>query len=332
MYSLLKTVSVVVLLAGMLSATSAAAPAPGPGSRIDRCPLFPVNNAWNMPVDGLPVDSNSTDYINTIGASTGLHPDFGSGQWNGGDIGIPYNIVPGSQTGYTVAFSYDPESDHVRYPIPLGYKIEYGSDHHILMIDRDNCRLYELFNASYSPASGWHAGSGAVFDLGSNRLRPDTWTSADAAGLPILPGLARYEEVNAGAINHALRFTADLTRKAHIWPARHDASDLTGSEYPPMGQRFRLKSSYTIPANFSPQTKIILTALKKYGLILADNGSNWYISGSPNPGWDDDRLVNELSQVFGSNFEAVDTSGLAISSDSAAFYPDFRLFTPLIRR
>jgi hypothetical protein len=288
--------------------------APASGA-IAGCPLFPENNVWNTPVEDLPVDPRSDEYIQATNLSNGLHPDFGSGSWQGQPIGIPYNIVTGATAGVSVSFQYSSESDHVLYPIPPNPLIEGGSDRHILIVDRDSCALYELFNASQS-GGRWSAGSGAYYSLFSNDLRPDTWTSADAAGLPILPGLARYDEVAAGAITHALRFTLSNTRDEHIWPARHDAPDKTAIQYPPMGQRFRLKASYQIPANFSLQTKVILQALKTYGMILADNGSDWYISGAPDPGWDDDRLVNELKLVKGTDFEAVDESGLMVDPNS----------------
>ncbi len=265
-------------------------------------------------MDNLPIDPNSSAYINTIG-DAGLHPDFGSGLWEGKPIGIPYNMVTGSQERVQVSFTYASESDPGPYPIPSDPRIEGGSDRHLLMVDRDNCILYELYAAQRQSNGNWTAGSGAIFDLRSNALRPAGWTSADAAGLPILPGLARYEEVASGQITHALRFTVPETRAAYTWPARHLASYNQESYYPPMGQRFRLKAGFDI-SRFSPQVKVILQALKTYGLILADNGSSWYISGAPDPGWDDDRLVSELSQVHGSDFEAVDVSSLIASPDS----------------
>jgi hypothetical protein len=291
---------------------SAAAQMP---AAIDGCPLFPADNVWNARVDTLPVDPHSNDYIATIGAATGLHPDFGA-DWNGGPFGIPYTTVPGTQPPVAVTFDYVNESDPGPYPIPPDAPVEGGSDRHVLVVDRDGCKLYELWNARRQAGGSWRAGSGAVFDLNSNALRPDTWTSADAAGLPILPGLVRYDEVAAGAIHHALRFTAQNTQQAYVWPARHYASSSTDPARPPMGQRFRLKASYTIPANFSPQVKVILTALKTYGMFLADNGSNWYISGAPDSRWNDDSLVNELRQVRGSDFEAVDESGLMVHPNS----------------
>jgi hypothetical protein len=282
------------------------------------CPIFPDDNVWNSPIESLPVDPNSQNYIETIGSGKGLHPDFGSGTWDGGPIGIPYTIVSGSQAKVNVIFDYADESDPGPYPIPPDALIEGGpgssGDRHVLIIDKDNCILYELFSA-YPQANGtWKAGSGAVFNLRSNELRPPTWTSADAAGLPILPGLVRYDEVAAGEIRHAVRFTAPQTRNTFIWPARHYASSLTGQQYPPMGQRFRLKATFDV-SGFSSDTKIILRALKKYGMILADNGSSWFISGVPDPRWNND-VLHELSRVSGSEFEAVDESSLMVNPDS----------------
>ncbi len=282
------------------------------------CNMFPADNIWNVPVDTLPLDANSDAYINTIGADVHLHPDFGSGLWEGGPIGIPYIDVPGTQTKVTVTFDYDDESDPGPYPIPPDAPIEGGSnsvgDRHVLVMDRDNCILYEMFYAFPQNDGAWHAGSGAIFDLNSHTLRPDGWTSADAAGLPILPGLIRYDEVALGEINHALRFTAPHTRRAYVWPARHYASSLTGVQYPPMGQRFRLKAGFDI-STFSTEVQVILNALKKYGMMLADNGSPWYISGVPDELWDND-VLRELRQIHGSDFEAVDVSSLIIDPDS----------------
>jgi hypothetical protein len=267
------------------------------------CPLFPASNVWNKRVDGLPVASNSKTMVATIGRDRPFHPDFGS--YLG--YGIPYNVVGSLTPRRTVHFTYDDESDHVGYPIPQSPKIEAGSDRHLLMWDTADCRLYELFDARKT-TSGWRAGSGATWDLTSNALRPNGWTSADAAGLPILPGLVRYEEIQAGAINHAIRFTAPLTRNAHIYPARHHAGSGWSTSLPPMGLRVRLKGWYDT-SGYSPRMRIILRAMKRYGLILADNGSPWFFSGSSDTRWDDDEL-NELKDLRGSNFEAVDTSGL----------------------
>ena len=282
------------------------------------CPIFPADNVWNTPIDQLPVDSNSSIYITTIGATTGLHPDFGT-FWEGAPIGIPYNIVPGTQPRVSITFDYFDESDPGPYPIPPDADIEGGNessgDRHILVLDEDNCVLYETYYSWPQPDGSWRAGSGAVYDLHSDALRPSGWTSADAAGLPILPGLVRYDEVASGEITHALRFTVQHTRKAFIWPARHYASNLTSTNYPPMGQRFRLEASFDI-SGFSPEVQVILRALKKYGMILADNGSNWYISGVPDSRWNDDTLVGELRLVKGSDFEAVDESSLMVDPDS----------------
>jgi hypothetical protein len=284
---------------------------------IARCPILPDNSVWNTPIDTLPVDPNSQNYIASIGASTGLHPDFGS-QWEGVPIGIPYTTVSGSQPKVGITFDYDGESDPGPYPLPPDASIEGGpnsdGDRHVLVIDSDNCILYELYSA-YRQADGtWQAGSGAVFNLRSNALRPAEWTSADAAGLPILPGLIRYDEVASGEIKHAIRFTVEHTRNTFIWPARHQASNLTELQYPPMGQRFRLKANFNI-SGFPKDVQVILTALKKYGLILADNGSSWYLSGAPDERWNND-VLHKLIGVTGSSFEAVDESFLISNPDS----------------
>ncbi|HEX9372987.1 MAG TPA: hypothetical protein VF897_18375, partial [Roseiflexaceae bacterium] len=276
-------VAALVLLAGLAGGRPATISAQAPA--LGGCPIFAGDNIWNTPVDTLPLESRSSAYVNSIGTDVSMHPDFGSGTYNGGPIGIPFVVVPAGTTTTSVTFQYASESDAGPYPIPSNPPIEYGSDHHILMVEPAECKLYELYAAQKQSNGSWRAGSGAIFDLRSNALRPDTWTSADAAGLPILPGLVRYDDVAAGAIDHALRFTADNTRKAHVWPARHDASDLTNSNIPPMGQRFRLKASFDIHG-FSHDTQVILTALKKYGMFLADNGSNWYLNGAPDARWD----------------------------------------------
>jgi hypothetical protein len=266
----------------------------------------------------MPLDPNSAAYVQTIGADALLKADFGSGTWEGGPIGIPYVDVPGAQAKVPVTFGYADESDPGPYPIPPDAPIEGGpdsdGDRHVLVVDRDACLLYELFYAFPQPDGSWEAGSGAIFDLNSHALRPAGWTSADAAGLPILPGLVRYEEVLSGEINHALRFTVPQTRQDYVWPARHYASDLTGQQYPPMGQRFRLRGDFEITA-FSSEVQVILRALKTYGLILADNGSAWYISGVPDERWDND-VLRELGQVRGSDFEALDVTSLMVDPDS----------------
>ena len=276
------------------------------------CPVFPATSAWNKRVDTLPVASNSARIVAAIGAGDTMHADFGSGLWEGGPIGIPITVVRATQAKSRVAFEYADESDKGPYPIPANVAIEGGrgsdGDRHALIVDRDRCKLYELFALYPTAAGGWRAGSGAIFDLRSNRLRPAGWTSADAAGLPILPGLARYEDVAEGRIDHALRFTVEDTRRAYVWPARHFASDKTDPSLPPMGLRFRLKESYPI-AGFPPQARVVLQALKEYGMILADNGSNWYINGAPHPKWSNDQL-HTLHRVPGSAFEVVDGTKL----------------------
>ena len=292
-------------------ASSHPQPAPTPGTGVSPtlpgapgCPVLPADNVWNAPVTGLSVAPNSATLIGTIGLTRGLHMDFGT--YAG--YGIPYNVVDAATPRSTVTFAYADESDAVGYPIPATPLIEGGSDHHILMVDRDACRLYELFDARQSVSGGWSAGSGATWDLRSNALRPDGWTSADAAGLPILPGLVRYDEVTAGAINHALRFTTDVTRRAYIYPARHYASSDASLSLPPMGLRVRLRASFDTSA-LSPQARVIAVALKQYGMILADNGSPWYVSGVSDPGFNDD-VLHELGAITGADLEVVDTSGL----------------------
>jgi hypothetical protein len=273
---------------GLVAIAAAVELATGSPGRADvaGCPMFPADNIWNARVDSLPVHPRSDDYISSIGRDTGLHPDFGSGTWDGGPIGIPYTTVPGTQPRVNVTFGYADESDPGPYPIPPDPPIEGGpsstGDRHVLIVDRDECKLYELYAAYPQPDGSWHAGSGAVFDLHSNALRPTTWTSADAAGFPILSGLARYDEVASGEIRHALRFTARRTQRAYVWPARHFASSITDPSVPPMGQRFRLKASFDLTP-FPPEVRVILQALKTYGMKLADNGSDWFISGAPDP-------------------------------------------------
>lgn len=293
-----------------------------PPPQIAGCDIFPGNNIWNTPIDTLPVHPNSANYINTIGATAGLHPDFGSGVWPPGSnspIGIPYIDVPGSQPKVPITFIWWPnESDAGPYPVPANAPIEGGpdadGDRHVIVLDRDNCILYEMYYAFPQGNGSWEAANGAVYDLKSHALRPDGWTSADAAGLPILPGLVRYDEVAAGEIRHAIRFTAPQTQAAHVWPARHDASSQTGTNYPPMGLRLRLRANYDI-SGFSPQMQVILQAFKTYGIILADNGSAWYISGVPDGRWDND-MLHEMDVITGADFEVVDVSSLMINPNS----------------
>ena len=249
------------------------------GPSVSGVMIFPADHIWNTRVDSLPVDPRSPAYVSSIGINSYLHADFGSGLYEGNPIGISFNIVNRSQSKRTVTFEYADESDPGPYPVPDNPLIEGGSDHHLLIIDRDTKMLYELFAAEKQANGSWSAGSGAVYNLSGYTLRPKGWTSADAAGLAILPGLARYDEVDNGEITHALRFTAPSTRQAYVWPARHFASSITDPGYPPMGQRFRLKSSFNT-SGYPYQAQIVLQALKKYGMILSDNGAPWYISGA----------------------------------------------------
>jgi hypothetical protein len=281
----------------------------GAGASLRGKRVFPGDNAWNEDISGLAVDPNSANLIASIGLNTGLHPDFGT-VWAGAPNGIPYVVVSGTQQKVPITFTaYGSESDAGPYPVPPDAPIEGGpngtGDRHAIVIDRDNWKLYELFYAfPVSGGASWRAAGGAVFDLNSNALRPAGWTSADAAGLPIFPGLVRYDEVfEQGEITHALRFTAQSTRRAYVYPARHFASSNTNPNLPPMGMRVRLKASFDI-SRFSPAMQVILRALKKYGMMLADNGSNWYISGAPDPRWNDAEL-NTLKSIKGSDFEVV---------------------------
>jgi hypothetical protein len=268
------------------------------------CTVFPADNPWNQDVSSLPVDPNSANYLAAIaglGGNQYLHADFGGG----GAYGIPYITVPGTQPKIGVDFTeYGDESDPGPYPIPLNAPIEAGSDAHVLAVDRDHCKLYELFAASPG-ATSWSAASGAVFDLTSDALRPDGWTSADAAGLPIFPGLVRYDEVASGNIDHALRFTVSRTQRAYLHPATHWASSSTDPNLPPMGLRLRLKASFDV-SSYTGQARVVLNALKKYGLIVADNGSNWFVTGAADSRWNDTDL-DQLKTVPGSAFEVVNT-------------------------
>ena len=292
-----------LLLCGLTGLPVGASAASAPAPRIAGCRIFPPDNVWNRRIDGLPVRSDSETLKGSIGLGAYLHPDFGS--YAG--YGIPWNVVRGSTPRVDVTFRWPAESDPGPYPIPAEPRIEGGSDRHILLLDRDRCRLLELF-AAEQQAGRWRAGSGATWDLDSNALRPRGWTSADAAGLPILPGLVRYSEVAGGEIRHALRFTAPQTRQAFIYPARHQAGESDDPALPPMGLRVRLKASVDI-SGYPRQARILLRALKRYGMILADNGSPWYVTGAPDPRWDDDAL-HTLHGISGRDFEVVDTSSL----------------------
>jgi len=271
------------------------------------CTLFPRSFSTNRPVTKLPVLASSDAIIRSIGLDTGLHADFGSGLWEGRPIGIPYDVVSRRTPRSRVKFGYADESDRVRYPIPRNVHVEGGSDRHALLLDNDRCRLFELFDLQGRPGA-WTAGSGATWNLRSTRLRPAGWTSADAAGLPILPLLARYPEVRRGAIRHALRVTVSRSRRAYVYPARHFASSDTDPSLPRMGERLRLKASTDI-SRLPRQARILAQALKTYGLIVADNGSDWYVSGAPDRRWDNDQLAR-LRGITGRDFEVVDARAL----------------------
>ena len=305
----------VVAMLSVATPVAARAAARGP---VGPCAMFPSDSWWHADISQLPVDPASATYVASMGASKGMHADFGSGTWDGGPIGIPY-VVVSAQPGVAVTFDYDDESDHPAggYPIPPNAPIEGGpsstGDRHLLVVDAGSCTLYELYDATPNGDGTWSAGSGAVWSLASNALRPAGWTSADAAGLPILPGLVRYDEVAAGHIDHAIRVTASATANRFVWPARHQAGSANGA-LPPMGERFRLKAGVDI-SRFPRDDQVILEAMKTYGLVVADNGSSWYISGAPDERWDND-VLHALGQIDGNDFEAVDMSSLQVSADS----------------
>jgi hypothetical protein len=307
-----KTVLPAVAALALATAGTAAAPAP---PKLGGCQVFPATNAWNQRVDRLPVAADSAELIASIGLQNGVHADFGSGLWDGSRIGIPYTVVHGKTTAKSrVGFEYADESDKGPYPIPANVPIEgqpstsSGGDRHALIVDRDTCRLYELY-ALQRVGGRWQAGSGAIFDLRSNRVRPAGWTSADAAGLPLLPGAAPREgDAATGASRHALRFTAERTRRAYVYPARHYASSSSDPTLPPMGLRVRLRAGVDI-SKLPRQARIVAQAMKTYGMILADNGSSWFVSGAPSPRWSNTEL-HALGALHGSDFEVVDTSSL----------------------
>ena len=296
-------------------------PAALPGA--PNCPILPADNVWNTPVANLPVDPRSAEYIAAIGPGDPLHPDFGRGDWDGQPMGIPYNVVPADQPKVPVSFMYASESDPGPYPVPRGALIEGGpsssGDRHVIVLDAGNCTDYEMW-AAYPKKGGtsWKAGSGAVFPLESDRLRPATWTSADAAGLPILPGLVVASEVKAGAIDHAIRVTVPCTDNRFIWPARHEAGR-DDPDCPPMGLRLRLRADVPI-SQYPPMDRVILQALKTYGVIVADNGSPWFISGAGSNYWDND-VLHEITQVTGRDFQVVDESCLEVSPGSGKADP-----------
>ncbi|HEX5120147.1 MAG TPA: hypothetical protein VFW65_33600 [Pseudonocardiaceae bacterium] len=298
--------------------TTKSTPHPSPGGSLDGCPNLPADNVWHAPVTSLPVLANSSRYVTSIGADAGVKADFGSGVWDGGPIGIPVTYVSGGQRSVPVSFSYADESDPGPYPIPANAAVEGGpnsdGDRHVLVVDTGTCTLYELYNAHPDSNGSWQADSGAVYHLNSDQLRPRGWTSADAAGLPITPGLVRYQEVAGGHVDHAIRVTVPHTQQAFLWPARHQASSSTDTSLPPMGLRLRLKADVDI-SGLPPQARVIAQAMKTEGVIVADNGSPWFISGAPDPRWDNDDL-QALQTLHGSDFEAVDTSGLLIDANS----------------
>ncbi|MFI7426371.1 hypothetical protein ACIBPB_05245 [Micromonospora sp. NPDC049836] len=303
----------------------AAAPAArsGLGARPSRaaraCTVFPADNVWHADVSRLPVHPRSAAMVDAIGSGAAVHADFGSGTWQGGPIGIPVTVVPAGQRRVPVSFTYADESDPGPYPVPANAAVEGGpaatGDRHVIVWDRAACRAYELFDARPAGA-GWRAGSGAVFDLRSNRLRPAGWTSADASGLAILAGLVRYDEVAAGRVDHAVRVTVPRTRTGWTWPATHSASSATDPNLPQLGQRLRLKPSVDL-SRLPRQARIVAEAMRRYGLIVADHGSAWYLSGAPDRRWDNDAL-HALGGLRGSDFEVVDASGLAVGQGSGA--------------
>jgi hypothetical protein len=286
---------------------------------IGSCPVFPETNVWNTPIDKLPVDAHSKDYVESIGAQRPVHPDFGSDL----ETGIPYTLIPPGTKRVPISFEYRDDSDLGTYPIPPDAPIEGGAqskgDRHILIVDERRCLLYEIYDAHPGTRGAWTAGSGIVMDLTSNALRPEGKTSADAAGLPILPGLVRYDEVEAGQINHALRFTVQRTQAAWVWPARHKASRSTDQHLVPMGQRFRLRANFDI-SKYSKPNQVIMIALKKYGMFIADNGSSMFISGVADKRWNDSDL-HKLGDMKAADFEAVDESGWQMMTDSARVDP-----------
>jgi hypothetical protein len=280
----------------------------GRGASLRGIEVFPADNAWNQDISSASIDTNSAVILTRIGPDKPLHPDFGT-VYQGAPNGIPYVVVAGTQPMVPVRFRTADESDPGPYPIPPDAPVEGGphsqGDRHVLVVDRDHGKLYELFSARLDPEGrGLSASSGAVFDLKSNRLRPPGWTSADAAGLPIFPGLVRYDEVvNQAAVRHAFRFTVVRTRRGYVFPARHFASPHPSAELPPLGMRVRLRQSFDV-SRFPPQSRVILAALKIHGMILADNGCEWFLSGAPDPRWDDDDL-SSLKRVKVRDFEVV---------------------------
>ena len=282
------------------------------------CRVFPADNYWRAGIRDLPVNPRSDQWLAHMSTGRDLHPDFGPSYGDGPDYGIPVTVVNHSHPRVHVGFTYADESDRVRYPFGRDTRIEggrgSGGDMHAVVVDKGRCRLYETWDTTVS-GGRWHAGSGAVWSLRSNDLRPNGWTSADAAGLPILPGLLRWNEVKVGHVDHAIRFTTDVTSRHHVWPARHDAGSTDSRAYPPMGARFRLRASFH-PRGLSAGARAVVRAMKTYGLVLADNGSPWFFQGERNAHWPS-RLVEDLKQIPASAFVAVDTRPLKVSNGSA---------------
>lgn len=297
----------------LLLTVSSSATLAHPIPEAPECQIFPPDNAWNVPVDDLPIAENSDAIIQSIGLNKGLHADFGSGTYAGERIGIPITFANSDTPRKKITFYHQDESDPGPYPIPRNVKIEGdpdpqpGNDRHALILEKDECKVYEIYHLKKKDGV-WRGASGAIWDLNSNELRPEGWTSADAAGLSILPGLARYSDFTAGSIDHALRFAVEHSREAYIYPATHEAGESDDPNLPPMGLRVRLKANFDI-SGFGPQTQVVLQALKTYGMIVADNGTDWFITGAPNPNWDNDEL-HDLEDVLGENFEVVDTSSM----------------------
>jgi hypothetical protein len=301
---------------GTTKPKASATTASGPRLSGTSCGIFPADNYWNTDISGLPVHARSKDWMSHMSSTRDLHPDFGPS--GGYPYGIPITVVSGTHAKVSVSFDYDDESDAVKYPLGSDTKIEggpgAGGDRHAIVVDKDSCRVYETY-ATRTSGGRWYAGSGATWSLTSNKLRPAGWTSADAAGLPILPGLLRLSEVKAHKVRHAIRFTTNVTDDSYLWPARHAAGSVSSAAYPPMGARFRLKASFST-AGYRADTKAVLSAMKRYGLVLADNGSPWYFQGQAADGWPTG-LLDELKSIPASAFEAVDTSSLRVSGNSA---------------
>ena len=298
-----RRLAVSIALVSVAAPVVAGAAATPRGPSIAGCPVFPRSDAWNRDVSRAAVDPRSDAYMRSIGLGARLHPDFGSGRY--GNYGLPITIAAAKEPARAVRFTdYGDESDRGPYPIPASARVEGGSDRHVLVVQRERCKLYELFGARRS-GGRWEAASGAIFDLRRPRPRPLGWTSADAAGLPIMPGLARPQEASRGVVSHALRFTAPRTRRAYVAPARHAAGSSDDPSLPPMGLRLRLKRSYSL-RGYRGQSLAILKGLRRYGMILADNGSPLYVTGAADRGWDDDD-IEQLKRVPASAFEAVKT-------------------------